>query len=122
MNPITPTVDATDPAVALIAWGLTILLAKYAPWLSDRGRPVIPVAAVLVAVGVRAGIDASMGDPLTLATVVRGIGAGTAAVMGHSQLREAQKAMVRIPAPSAPVPPAATETAEADAAETETSP
>lgn len=93
-------VDATDPAVVIVTWGLTWLVGKYAPWFSDRGRTIIPIVAVLLAVGVRAGIDASSGEPLAVSTVTRGIAAGAAAVMGHSQVREFQKVMTSAPSAS----------------------
>ena len=103
MDPIaSPTVDITDPGVIALTWFLTWAIGKYAPWLSDKGRPIIPIVAVLIAVGVRAGLDASMGQPIDLESVTRGVAAGAAAVMGHSQVRGLQKALMK--PPEEPVP------------------
>jgi len=104
-----PEVDATDPVVVMLAWGLTWLVGKYAPWLSAKGRVIIPMVAVIIAVGARAAVDASMGDPLNVETITRGVGAGAAAVMGHAQTRSFQKALMGPPSEDAPASEADTD-------------
>jgi hypothetical protein len=79
-------VDELDPVVAVITWALTALAAKYA--VPDKLRALIPVLAILVATGLVAGLQASQGEPLSFATVIRGFGAGAAAIAGHSGFRE----------------------------------
>ena len=82
-------VDELDPFVAVLTWGLTQAAAHFA--VPDRFRAIIPLLAVLIATALVAGLQATEGEPLTAATVVRGFGAGAAAIAGHSGLREATK-------------------------------
>ena len=84
-------VSELDPLVAGLTWGLTWLAAKYA--IPDKFRSAIPVVALLTATGLVAALQTTQGDALTLQTVVRGLGAGAAAIAGHSGFREVQKAL-----------------------------
>ena len=92
------TPDSTDPTVVLLTWVLTWLVGKIVsgPKLKQI-RHALPVVAVLLAIGLRAGIEASQGDELGLSTVFRGLAAGAAAVLGHSQLRELHKLLAKPP-------------------------
>jgi hypothetical protein len=85
-----PEVDYTDPLVALMAWLLTFM-AGHVPWMNDR-RHLLPTVAVLSAIGVRAGLDVTTGEPLTAATVARGFAAGATAVLADVQRRQLDKA------------------------------
>lgn len=85
-------VDELDPVIAVVAWALTFAAGKWA--LPEKYRRAIPAVAVLIATALVASMQALNGEPLTAATLVRGVGAGAAAVAGHSAIREAQKAMV----------------------------
>lgn len=91
------TVDATDPLVVGLTWALTWAAGRWA--IPARYRGALPALAVLLAVAVRAGLDAAQGMPLTPETVARAVAAGGVAVMGHSQVREIQKALAK-PAPA----------------------
>lgn len=84
-------VDELDPVVAILTWALTALASKYA--LPDKFRSLIPVIAILVATGLVAGLQAAQGEPLSFATVIRGLGVGAAAIAGHSGVRELLKAL-----------------------------
>lgn len=100
---ITPSVDATDPIVVAITWALTYALGRWAPGLNGKLRPVLPVVALLLAVGLRAGMDTAQGQaPATtgewLAMLARGVAAGGAVVLAHSQVREVQKAVTGLSA------------------------
>lgn len=89
-------VDATDPAVMVIAWGLTYAVGRWCPPdFETRVRPILPVVALLAACGARAAIDATQGEPLTLEALLRAVAAAGVAVMGHSQVREVHKAVKR---------------------------
>lgn len=83
-------VDATDPLVVMLAWLLTFLAGRV-PWLNQR-RHLLPTVAVFAAVGVRAALDAAMGEPLTGATIARGFAAGATAVLADVQRRQFDKA------------------------------
>jgi hypothetical protein len=89
-----PMIDGTDPLVVLLTWALTLVVGK----LVKKGkfsklRHMLPAFAVLGAVAIRAIIEASQGAELTVDTALRALAAGGVAVMGHSQIREIQKAM-----------------------------
>jgi hypothetical protein len=86
-------VDEMDPVVAILTWALMAAARKWA--LPDRLRPIIPVLAILLATGLVAGLQAFEGEALSLQTVVRGLGAGAAAIAGHSGVRELSKVMVK---------------------------
>lgn len=79
-------VDETDPAVAVLTWFLTFLANKYA--IPARFKPLIPVVAILIATALVAALQATQGEALTLATWVRGFGAGAAAIAGHEGTKE----------------------------------
>ena len=86
---VTGELDPSDPIVVLVTWFLTFVVGKI---VKDRGkldalRHVLPVIAVALAVGIRAGIDSAEGSPLTAQTVVRGIAEGAVAVMANSQVK-----------------------------------
>lgn len=89
--------DSTDPVVALLAWGLTLLVGKLID-LTQRPklRTALPIMAVLLAVAARSAI-AAMDGTLYLDgmfhwdILLRGLAAGAAAVLGHSQMRELLK-------------------------------
>lgn len=84
--------DAADPAVALLAWALTFAVGRWCPkGVRVQVRKVLPLVAVLLACAVSAGVAAVQGEPLTVAVLLRGLGAAGAAVLAHSQLREALK-------------------------------
>lgn len=86
--------DGTDPVVVVLTWFLTMLLGKLITRFTlDQYRAALPFAAVVLATGIRVGIDAVMGDPLTWATLARALAAGGVAVLSHSQLREVMKAL-----------------------------
>jgi hypothetical protein len=104
-------VDEMDPFVAVLTWLLTFVASKYA--IPARLRPLIPVIAILIATGLVAGLQASQGEALTFATVIRGLGAGAAAIAGHSGMREAHKLLSSEEAPAEE----AEESEEAEAAE-----
>lgn len=89
-------IDELDPVVAALTWALTWAAARWA--LPDRLRPAIPVLALAIAVGGVAAVSAVQGDPVTWHTLLRGLGAGAAAIAGHSGVREAQKALSDKPA------------------------
>ena len=82
-------VDELDPVVAVLTWALTAAAAKWA--LPEKLRPAIPVLAILLATGLVAVLQAVEGEALSLQTVVRGLGAGAAAIAGHSGAREVGK-------------------------------
>jgi hypothetical protein len=85
--------DAGDPAVAVLTWALTEAARRLLTRAqAQRARHVLPVVAVLVAVAARAGWEAVQGAPLTLDVVLRGLGAAGIAALGHSQIREVEKA------------------------------
>lgn len=84
-------VDPSDPVVAALAWGISVLLHKYLGRRWRRYRHVVPIMAVVVAVFLRAGWEAAMGQPIGLPTLLRSIAAGAIAVGAHSQTREAKK-------------------------------
>jgi hypothetical protein len=89
-----PDVDGTDPIVVGLTWLTTWMMMRYLPdgERSDTIRRAIPVLCVLFAVGWRAALDTFIvGADVDLATVLRGVAAGAAAVAGHSQIRELQK-------------------------------
>lgn len=97
--PTIPTaVDATDPAVMLLAWLLTALVKRAEPWLEKLGlapaflRASLPAIAVLMAVAIRASIVAVQGEPFSWDVLLRALAAGAMAVMVHSQVREVKKA------------------------------
>ena len=85
-----PDVDATDPLVVMFAWLLTFLAGRL-PWLRER-RHLLPTVAVVAAVALRAALDATMGEPLTGATIARGFAAGATAVLADVQRRQLDKA------------------------------
>lgn len=89
-------VDSSDPTVAFLTWVLTWVAGRLVsgPKL-QKLRHALPIAAVLIAIGLRAAIETSEGVELSLSTVLRGIAAGGAAVLGHSQLRELHKALAK---------------------------
>jgi hypothetical protein len=98
MEPVDPTtvatgslayVDETDPLVAGMTWFLTFLANKYA--IPDRFKPMIPVVAILIATALVASLQATQGEALTVATLVRGFGAGAAAIAGHEGTKEISK-------------------------------
>ena len=105
---VPPTVpfDGTDPLVAVLAWGITALLRRYAPkrwaWL----RRSTPAVAVLLAVFLRTALAAGQGEPLTVQVGLRALAAGAVAVWGHSQLREVVKAAEDSPSGKPPDPKA----------------
>lgn len=84
----TAAIDATDPMVVLLAWGLTYICGKASP----KTRKVLPIVAVLVAVAVRSAMAAVEGEPLSMDVLMRALGAAGVAVLGHSQMREVAKA------------------------------
>ena len=83
-------VDMTDPAVVLASWLLTFMAGQI-PWLNER-RHLLPTIAVLFGIGVRAGLDATFGEPLSGETVARGFAAGATAVLADVQRRQFEKA------------------------------
>ena len=84
--------DGTDPIVVMLAWLLTMLLGKLIERVGlERYRAVLPVAAVVLAIGVRVGIDVTLEGPLTWATALRAIASGAVAVTSHAQFREVIK-------------------------------
>ena len=101
-------VDPSDPAVVLAAWLIMAGIKRWAPdAIAARLRPWIPLCAVIVAVFVRAGIDAAEGADLSTveawgAVLLRGGAAGAAAVWSHSQIREAAKSTIEAEKPVDP--------------------
>lgn len=85
-------VDGTDPVVVVLTWLLTMILGKMIERFGlDEYRAALPAAAVVLATGIRIAIEAAMGDPLSIATVLRALAAGAVAVASHSQFREVFK-------------------------------
>jgi hypothetical protein len=89
-------VEGLDPLVALLTWVMTFVASKYA--LPDRLRPAIPFVAIVIATGLMAAIESVQGEPLSAATLIRGLGAGAAAIAGHSGVREVLKVLSSPPA------------------------
>lgn len=94
-------VDPSDPVVMAAAWLIMAGIKKYAPPpVAARLRGWIPLGAVVVAVFVRAVIDATQGADLStpeawVAVIARGGAAGGAAVAAHSQVREIAKKTIK---------------------------
>ena len=89
--------DIADPVAVLLAWALTMLLGHFIK-LADRPklRTALPIVAVLIAVAVRAGIEAGQGaDALTGEVLLRGMLAGATAVLAHSQFRAVLKVALK---------------------------
>lgn len=86
-------VDLTDPCVVLITWGLTWGVGRFCTKHMDRLRHLLPVVALVLAVGARASLDTMLGVPLSWDSVFRGVASAGTAVLGHSQFREAVKAL-----------------------------
>ena len=105
---IPPTVpfDGSDPLVAFLAWGIMVLVRRYAPTRWDWLRKATPALAVLLAVFLRAAMAAAQGEPLTVQVGLRAFAAGAVAVWGHSQLREVVKAAEDSPSGKPPDPKA----------------
>lgn len=112
--PVQVPVDASDPIAAIVGWLLASALRRY---LGDRAsayRSLIPIVSILIAVALRAGYGAALGESFTTATMLRAVAAGAVAVAGHSQFREAVKLSTerkvrrakRVPRMVAPVPEA----------------
>ncbi|MEE9365174.1 MAG: hypothetical protein V3W44_00670 [Dehalococcoidales bacterium] len=89
-------VEGLDPLVALLTWLMTFVASKYA--LPARLRPAIPLVAIVIATGLMAAAESMQGEALSGATLVRGLGAGAAAIAGHSGVREALKVLSSPPA------------------------
>lgn len=84
--------DAGDPAVALIAWALTLAVGRMLTRAqAAKARTALPMMAAAIAVGLRAAYAVSAGQPLTVDVVARGFGAAAVAVFAHSQARELAK-------------------------------
>ena len=107
---IPPTVpfDGSDPIVAFLAWGLMVLVRRYAPTRWDWLRKATPALAVLLAVFLRAVLAAAQSEPLTVQVGLRALAAGAFAVWGHSQLREVVKAAQEGKGSSSEEPPTPT--------------
>lgn len=97
MDPTVATLHAidptTEPAVAVATWLLLSVARSLLPNADAMLRRVAPMIAVLLAVGLQAGLAAASGGEVTFGTVLRGIVAGALAVLGHSQFREIVKAV-----------------------------
>lgn len=89
----TPTIDETDPLVAALAWAITSVVSSFLKGERHaKMRRALPTVALVMAVGVRAAIDAFEGEPVSSETFVRALGAAGVAVLAHSQVREVSKA------------------------------
>lgn len=84
-------IDESDPLVVLITWCLTYV-AGQVPWLSER-RFLLPTVAVLIAVGIRAGMQATVGEPISPESLARGFAAGATAVLLDVQRRQITKSV-----------------------------
>lgn len=99
-------VDGTDPLIAVLAWALTLAASRLLSRAeAKRARHFLPLLSIALAVGLRAALDATRGQPLTGEVVLRGFGSAAVAVLAHSQLREAGKWRETRREASAPTPP-----------------
>lgn len=92
MEEILKALDSTDPLVVLLTWSLVYLVRHFASDKFAKVRHILPTLAVLIAVALRAGVEAMAGMEVTWATVTHGIAAGGVAVLFHAQGREIGKA------------------------------
>lgn len=85
--------DIADPFVAALTVALTWAARRYSSgkleaWLVR----LTPIAAVLIAVGLRAAVESAQGLPLSWSTVTHAAQAGVSAVFAHTALRSLLKA------------------------------
>jgi len=92
MDPISTTVDVTDPITVVITYLLTEMAGRFLGKLDERTRHIIPVVAVLLALLVRGCIAASNGEAMDTEEFLRAVAAGSVVIAGHSQGRELLKA------------------------------
>lgn len=90
-----PDVDLSDPIVVVITWLLTWGASKLVKGQGemDKFRHALPALAVLIALAVRVALDTAQGQTASVETLLRALAAAGVAVLGHSQLRGAQKAL-----------------------------
>jgi hypothetical protein len=86
-------VDASDPIVIMVSWGLTLIAGKFMKGDFEKFRRFLPMVAVMSAVAIRSGMAAAQGHELDIHMLARAVGAGAVAVFSHSQFREFQKAL-----------------------------
>ena len=81
--------DQLTVLVSVLAWGLTQAGQR---WItSPQWRHAIPGVALALGIGIRAGVEASLGQPLTGAVLLSGIVAGLVAVGGHVSTSQARR-------------------------------
>lgn len=95
MEQITAAMDAQDPFVIVLTWVLVWAVRKWAKDRLPKVRHMLPFIAVLLAIAVRAAMEASAGLELSWATVGHGLAAAGVAVLTHSQGREIKKVQDR---------------------------
>jgi uncharacterized membrane protein len=91
--PKTLSFDPSDPVLALATLLLAEVLKRLAPSLAERLSPVLPLVVVLLAVALRALVDAVSAEGLTWSSVLRGLAAAGVAVLTHAQFRSVAKAV-----------------------------
>ena len=89
--------DPSDPTIALGALVLAEALKRLAPSLFERLSPVMPLIVVLLAVAIRALVDAVSAEGLTVTSFLRGLAAAGVAVLTHAQFRSVVKALTKEP-------------------------
>lgn len=85
--------DPSDPVIAVGSVLLTEVLKRLAPKLLDRLSPVIPALVCLLAIALRALLDAVAEGGVSWSSLWRGLAAAGVAVLSYSQVRSAGKAM-----------------------------
>lgn len=81
-----------DPVTIALTVALTAAARRFSSGKLERALVrLTPLAAVCIAVGVRAALDAAQGAPLSLETVQHAVQAGANAVFAHAAYRSLVK-------------------------------
>lgn len=84
--------DQLDPVTIALTVALTALARRYSSGKVERTLVrLTPLVAVLIAVGVRAGIESAQGHPLSWSVLWHAAQAGANAVFAHAAFRSLVK-------------------------------